>query len=212
MSLFSRWGLPQYPYFTHGEYLNKEVLRNRNYPSFIIEGIKELSDKHFYWLNNKDPHQRFEYDTIALGLEVIGTPSEQLIMYISNTNIHLYHYKLDREREIYNGKVQLNKLHKEKNDVFKRMDSPNYIQDEESRNKVLDAVQISLDELQKKCNAFNSWEYTFEENWYRRLYDEPIPYFESDTLSTLINVAHILLELSYVEWGTNKISMIGINA
>ena len=133
-------------------------------------------------------------------------------MYISNTNIHLYHYKLDRESEIYNGKVQLSKLHKERNDVFKRMESPNYIQDKESRNKVLDAVQISLDELQKKCNAFNSWEYTFEENWYRRLYDEPIPYFESDNLSTLINVAHILLELSYVEWGTNKISMIGINA
>lgn len=211
MSWFSSWGLPNYPYFTHGEYLSKQVLESRNYPSFITESIKELSDRHFYWLNSKDPHTHFEYEVIGFGLEVPGVPSEQFIMYISNSYIHLYHYKLDIEDEISRNKIQLSKLHKERSDVMKRMKSPNYITDEESRNKVLEQAQSGLDELREEWDNFNNWEPTFENGWYRRLYDEPIQLMEDDDVNTIIEVGRVLLELAQVEWGTSQISMIGIS-
>lgn len=201
---------PKYPHFFHGEHLNRELLISLRYPEFITDYVNELSNKHFYWLSGRKNKAHYESEVIVYGLQIPDYLSEQFIMYITNSLIYLYHYKLDITEEITRGKAELTKTYSERVNTFKKMASPKYIKDEESRQKVLTQAQESLKEVENEWNEYNAWESISGTNWYRRLYEDPFSIEEGDDVNLLIQLASALYQGALNEWGTSQISVIGI--
>lgn len=201
MGWFSK-GNSSTPTFKHGEALNRNILRTRGYPEFILDGVDNLNASNFFWLRNNGIHGHYEYETLAWGLYLPDTYGSEYVLYIHSDCAYLYQYKLDSQGDIPRLIKEAEGKYKQEVKTNSIKSKPGYIPDDTKRQAVVDAGLEYLDKKHAELMDLKSWEGTTDSSWYRRLRDEPIPLDDDNTLYDIQAIARSLLDYAYIDSGT----------